>query len=112
MHAKRDQKLSELNSVREQVMRDAHLVELKTRITELNKSEIRLADELDQVKQALSGEWERMVDLDQKLATKRAYAHLDNNRSWESIVAAENETIRRSKQLLGLTLIYIREIFR
>lgn len=101
LHLRRDEKLSELNSTREQVMRNAQLIELKSRITELNKGEIQTVDELDQVKQSLSNDWERLVDLEQKLATKRAYSHLDDNRSWESIVAAENETLRRSREILG-----------
>lgn len=102
LHARRDLKLSEMNAAREQVMRNPHLVELKGRITELNKAEMRLVDELDAVKMSLSGEWERFVDLDQKLATKRAYARLDDNKlTWEDVIAAENETIRRSRQILG-----------
>lgn len=109
LHKKRDVKLCELNRTREQVMRNPHLIDLKNRITELNRSEIELVDALDQVKMNLSAEWERMVDMDQKLATKRAYAHLDdnNNKSWASLIAAENETIRRSKQLLGNLFFYI-----
>lgn len=114
LHARRDIKLSELNTTREQVMRNPHLVELKARITDLNKSEIHLVDELDNVKNVLASEWERLVDLEQKLATKRAYAHLDGqhqdaglndassrDKSWEDVIAAENETIRRSRQILG-----------
>lgn len=101
MHAGRDLKLSELNETREQVMRNPHLVELKQRITELNKKEIGLVDELDNCKLVLSADWERLVDLEQKLATKRAYAHMDDNKSWEDVIAAENETIRRSREILG-----------
>ena len=96
---KRDLKLSELNKLREQILQNKQMIDLKLNMSQLSHNEMELDEKIAQIKNEARSELADLDRLHTELNLKKMYSASDSQ-SLEELAEAECETIKRSREQL------------
>ncbi len=103
-NAKRTQKLAELNQVRENILKNKPMSDLKMEISKVTREEMDLEVEMKEMQVSLNQDMQVLDNFNKELSKKKFYCENDHQ-TLEEASEAENQTITRARAQLAEIIV-------